>query len=392
MSQQLRILALNWRCLRHPQAGGSELNLFEQARRWARAGHAVTVLCADPGRAAAPCREEEIDGILVRRMGGRLTVYLWAALFLLCYASRFDRIIDVSNGIPFFAPLFTRRRGVLLVHHVHGAQWKTECGWALGGVGWALERWAVPLIYRRWVVVTVSPSTYDTLIGLGVRPEQLHVVYNGLSASLPPSSAAPLPGRRVLYLGRIKRYKRLELLVHAVDALRRSIPDVHLDIAGDGDARPEIAALVDRLSLGRHVTFHGFVDEQLKADLLASATVFATASMHEGWGLAVIEANAYACPAVAFDVPGLRVAIRQGETGLLVPDEPTFRRALEALLLDRSLRERLACGAWRWSRQFNWDSSAAATLALLDRAAEASRTAAVLVAAPERSYRPDRLA
>lgn len=391
MAQQLRILALNWRCQRHPQAGGSELNLFEQARRWARAGHAVTVLCADPGPAAQAAREELVDGVLVRRMGGRLTVYLWAALFLLCYGAHFDRIIDVSNGIPFFAPLFTRRRGVLLVHHVHGAQWASECGPLLGWVGWCLERWAVPLVYRHWVVVAVSPTTYDALIELGLRAEQLHVVYNGLNAPLPPSHTAPLPGRRVVYVGRLKRYKRLDLLVRAVAELRRSVPEVHLDIAGDGDARPELEALVARLGLQQHVSFYGFVDEQTKADLLASATVFATPSMHEGWGLAVIEANAHACPAVAFDVPGLRVSIRQGETGLLVPDTATFQRALEALLLDRGLRERLARGAWHWSQQFSWERSASATLALLDRAALAAPPALTMRPVAEVSRQPERL-
>src|SRR5215213_4563815 len=50
MTPPIRILALNWRCTNHPQAGGAEMNLFEQARRWAREGHEVTVFCSDPGR------------------------------------------------------------------------------------------------------------------------------------------------------------------------------------------------------------------------------------------------------------------------------------------------------------------------------------------------------
>ena len=101
----LRILALNWRCLQHPQCGGSEINLFEQARVWAREGHGVTVVCADPGRQYALERDDVVDGINVRRMGGRLTVYLHAALFLLRHSRDYDCVLDVANGIPFFAPL-----------------------------------------------------------------------------------------------------------------------------------------------------------------------------------------------------------------------------------------------------------------------------------------------
>src|SRR3954469_8921752 len=116
----LHILALNRRCLLHPQSGGCEINLFEQARCWARDGHRVTVFCADPGRAAAPERCETVDGIEIIRRGGRFSVYVWAMLHMLRFGSRYDRILDITNGISFFAPIFSAVPSVLLVHHVHG--------------------------------------------------------------------------------------------------------------------------------------------------------------------------------------------------------------------------------------------------------------------------------
>lgn len=363
---KLRILALNWRCLHHPQAGGSETNLFEQANRWVRDGHEVTLLCATAGRGQSA--REQVGGIDVRRMGGRFTVYLYVALFLIRYASDFDVLLDVANGIPFFAPLWTRRRGVLLVHHVHGSQWFTELGWLLGWIGWALERWVVPLVYRHWQVIAVSPSTRVALIELGISPEQIQIVYNGLSTPLKPQQVAHDSRPRVVYVGRVRRYKRVDLLVQTVAELRRHIPDIHLDIAGDGDARPELEQFVADLGLEQHVTIHGHVTDQQKADLLAAATVFATASTNEGWGIAVIEANAYGCPAVAFDVPGLRSAIRHGVTGLLATDALAFAHALETLLHDRTLRDHLGMAALAWSRQFDWDHSATLTLALLHEA------------------------
>jgi glycosyltransferase involved in cell wall biosynthesis len=362
VNTNLRILALNWRCQSHPQAGGSEINIFEQARRWVQEGHEVTIVTADPGREYAARSEEQIDGITVRRMGGRFTIYLFAAVFLLLNAWRFDYIIDIANGIPFFTPLFTRKPTVLLTHHVHAEQWYSELPRPLADLGWLLEQRVVPWLYRYHPVIAVSPTTRDGLIELGFNPAQIQIVYNGIELSIPPPSDGQSDRYRIAYVGRIRRYKRLDLLVRAVDSLRNSHPDLHLDIAGDGEARPELEALVKELGMHEHVTIHGFVDEAAKAQILSRATVFATPSMHEGWGISVIEANAYGCPAVAYNVPGLCVSIRHGETGLLAHDDDAFRDSLAHIIGSAELRSHLAAGARRWAAQFNWDTSAAATL------------------------------
>ncbi|WP_424950990.1 glycosyltransferase family 4 protein [Deinococcus sp.] len=368
----MRILALNWRCFRHPQAGGGETNLFEQAERWAAQGHRVTVLCGDPGRQAAPEVNEQYRGVEVRRMGGRFGVYARVAAYLLRHGQDHDAVLDVSNGVPFFSPLFTASPSVLLVHHVHGAQWRSEFPAPVAVFGQFLEQRVVPALYRRRRVIAVSPTTEEGLLKLGYRAEQLQVIYNGVD--LPASVPAQAPdAQRVLYLGRVKRYKRVDRLVRAVASLRASLPDIHLDIAGDGDARAEIEALVAELGMQRHVTVHGFVDDAQKAALLAGASVFATPSMHEGWGISVIEANAHGCPAVAYDVPGLRVAIRHQQTGLLAQDDDGFRDAIGTLLRDAPLRARYAAAAREWASRFDWDVSAASTLEVLDRARVAAR-------------------
>jgi glycosyltransferase involved in cell wall biosynthesis len=359
----VRILALNWRCLRHPDAGGAEVNLFEQARRWAARGHEVTVFCADPGREAAPERDECVDGMSIRRRGGRLTVYAWAALLVLGRGRRFDRILDVSNGIPFFTPAFTRVPSVLLVHHVHGDQWRTEFPAPIALVGRWLEERLVPWLYRRRPVIAVSETTRAALVQIGFDPHRLAIVHNGVDAPL--DGAAPAVTPSVVYLGRLKRYKRIERLVVAFAALRERFPAARLEIAGDGDARPSIEAMIDRLGLEGSVTLHGYIDEQAKSRLLARATVFATPSMHEGWGVSVIEANAHGCPAVAYNVPGLSAAIRDDETGLLAENDRDFQESVGRILGDQALRSRLSAAARRWAGRFDWDASAAATLAVL---------------------------
>lgn len=365
MSTSLRILAFNWRCLRHSQAGGAELNLFEQARHWVKNGHAVTIVTAASGGTHASASEEVIDGIQIYRRGGRFSVYLFAALFALRYAHQFDCILDVANGIPFFTPLLSKTPGVLLVHHVHDRQWFSEFPKPIAMVGRFIERKVVPLLYARRRVIAVSPTTRDALIEIGFVPEQIEVVYNGVQQ---PMDAQPIPANtsyHIAYVGRMKRYKRIDLLVRVIAKLRSEFPDIHLDLAGDGDALPQLEALIKELKLQEHVTVHGFVDEQTKTALLRSATVFATPSMHEGWGLSVIEANTYGCPAVAYNVPGLSVSIRHGETGLLASDDNDFCRALASILRSPALRAQLGAGARNWASKFSWKSTAAATLEIL---------------------------
>jgi glycosyltransferase involved in cell wall biosynthesis len=368
----MRILALNWRCLRHPDAGGAEVNLFEQARRWAAQGHDVTVFCADPGREAAPERDERIDGVSIRRRGGRLTVYAWAAIFVLWSGRRFDRILDVSNGIPFFTPVLTRVPSVLLVHHVHGDQWRTEFPAPIALVGRWLEERVVPWLYRSRSVIAVSQTTRAALVEIGFDPGRLTIVHNGVDVPIEGSSARAV-GLSIVYLGRLKRYKRIERLVLAFAALRERFPAARLEIAGDGDARPAIEAAIARLRIEESVTLHGYIDEQAKSRLLARATVFVTPSMHEGWGVSVIEANSHGCPAVAYDVPGLRAAIRHEETGLLAEDDQDFQESVARILGDRALRSRLSAAARTWAGRFSWDASAADTLAVLAAASVGPR-------------------
>ncbi len=82
VSVGLNLLALNWRWIDHPEAGGAEQNLFEHVMRWQRLGHRVTVVCAE-GLKVEPSLDSGFDsGVKVIRMGGRYSVYARAALYL----------------------------------------------------------------------------------------------------------------------------------------------------------------------------------------------------------------------------------------------------------------------------------------------------------------------
>jgi glycosyltransferase involved in cell wall biosynthesis len=354
-----RILFLNWRDLASPQAGGAEAYAEEIARRFARAGAKIT-LFASAYRGSEPY--DWAHGYLVAREGGRLGVYLAAGRHLRRYAHHYDAIVDCQNGIPFFAPFWAPARTavVCVVHHVHQRQFDMYFRWPVNRVGRLLEGPATRYVYRDVPFVAVSPSTRAEMRHqLGLR-SPIHIVPNGVQA-LPASQAAPSPTPVIAVVTRLVPHKRLHLLVAAVPALLRRWPDLRVHIAGDGPARIALMAEARALGLEGQVFLPGHVPEQVKADLLSQAWLTVAPSLAEGWGLTIMEASAVGTPAVAYDVPGLRDSVRDGQTGWLVPAGRDLAIPLaNALteLADPDRRQSLAAEARRWAGRFTWDSSA----------------------------------
>ncbi|MFD5945445.1 glycosyltransferase family 4 protein [Streptomyces collinus] len=353
------VLFLNWRDPAHPQAGGAEAYCFEIARRLAGSGARVTLFSARfPGSRAA----EWADGVRVLRGGGTYGVYRAAALHLLRNRHTYDAVVDFQNGIPFFSPLFTPRwtADVCVIHHIHQKQFDLFFRWPMNTVGRLLEKQISRLVYRGHSIVAVSPSTRE-----GVRAElgfrnPVYLVPNG---SPRPSSTtvARAATPTLAVVTRMTPQKRVDLLLRALPALRDRWPDLRVELAGDGGELPALRALASALGLDETVTFHGHVSEERKQALLGCAWLTVVPSVAEGWGLTVIEANSMGTPAVAFDVPGLRDAVREGYNGWLVPDGVPLADALDSALTelsDAGARDRAARRCRAWSGRFSWDDSA----------------------------------
>ncbi len=364
LHDRLRILLLNWRDPKHPQAGGAEMFLFEQAKHWIAWGHEVE--CITAGFPGAPEREN-VNGVQVRRVGNAATVYAavpWT--YVRECRDRFDVLIDAENGIPFFSPLFSLKPKVCVMHHVHREVFRKHLPWYLARpLIWCEEK-LMPFIYRNTIFVAVSEDTRDEMRRLGMSKRHIGLVYNGVDSSLEPSGKDTRP--TVIYLGRLKRYKRVDHLIREFVTVLEHLPEARLEIAGDGDALPSLRALVAELGIEDAVTFHGYVDDECKRKLLQRAWVFVNPSEMEGWGISVIEANACATPAISYDVPGLREAIVDGVSGLLVPDSEALSTSIIRVLSDEKLREKLAFGAVSRAGAFSWESSARNMLNELMRA------------------------
>ncbi|WP_304106237.1 glycosyltransferase family 4 protein [Mycolicibacterium bacteremicum] len=379
-----RVLLLCWRDTGHPQGGGSEAYLQRIGSQLAAAGIQVTLRTARyPG---AP-RRDIVDGVTVSRGGGPYSVYVWAGLSMVAARvglgplrrSRPDVVIDTQNGIPFLARLAYGSRSVLLVHHCHREQWPVA-GRRTGRFGWFVESRLSPRLHRRNQYVTVSLPSARELTELGVTPDRIAVVRNGLDEApeatlIAPRSATP----RVAVLSRLVPHKQIEDALDAVAALRSEVPGLHLDIVGGGWWRQRLVDHAAALGITDHVTFHGHIDDAAKHAVVQRCWVHLMPSRKEGWGLAVIEAAQHGVPTIGYrGSGGLTDSIVDGVTGLLVDGPEDLVDGLRRLLADPVLRAELGAKARIRSGEFSWALSAEAMRAVLDEVAGGRRVSGVV--------------
>src|SRR3954451_8702673 len=357
----LHILVLTDRDWTHPQGGGTGTNLFGHVSRWLAWGHRVSVIGAGY-EGAEPV--ERIGDLTMHRVGGRSTVFpraIWKQWRGLVPDA--DVVLEVINGITFLTPIWLRRPHVALVHHVHTQHYEREMGRIGKVAGLFLETLPLRLLYGRSRFVVISHATQRDLEAFAISPESVTVNHIGVElGAFAPGERAAEP--TLLFLGRLKKYKRIEMLLDTVEAL----PSAVLEIAGDGDHRPVIEEEIARRGLGERVHLHGHVDEATKLELLQRSWVNLTASSAEGWGMTAMEAAACGTPSVSMGVGGLPESIDEGVTGFLADDGDQFTAGVRRLVEDGDLRERMGRAAFDRAQQFTWDRTARRPLAVLEAA------------------------
>ena len=355
--RRLRLAVLAWRDVRHPEAGGSEVYVHELARRWVRDGHEVVVVTARPEGQPS---EEVLDGVRHVRAGGRLGVYPAGLGWVLRHRRRLDVVVDVVNGLPFATPLAGPGKVVALVHHVHRRQWQLIYPDWRGRAGWFVESRVVPRLYRRSRFVAVSEATRADLATIGVDPDRVAVVRNGLDARpVSPEGRSTTP--RLVVLTRLVPHKQVEHALEAVARLRGRHADLRLDVVGDGWWRPRLEHHASHLGVDDLVTFHGHVDDTERDGLLARAWVMVLPSVTEGWGIAVTEAAVQRTPTIGYrSSGGLTESVDDGVTGWLVDDLDGLVSRLADVLEGRVDLDRVSGAARERALTLDWDETARA--------------------------------
>lgn len=364
----LKILVVNWRDIRNPEAGGAEVHLHEIFGRIALMGHDVTLVSHH--FAGAP-REEMVEGMRVVRIGGKFDFNFRALPSALAMLNRekFDVVVEDLNKLPFFISFFTSVPAGAILHHFFGSTIWRETN-PLFALYVGLGEWIVRTTHRKVPFCVVSDSTADELTRSGFQKEMVEIIHNAVDHSIytPGSETSKIRGR-IIYLGRVKRYKGIDIILRALTVIRKEIPEAHLVVVGGGDDHERLKKICAELHLDSAVEFTGMVSTESKIEHLRKAQVMVTPSPKEGWGVTTIEANACGTPVIASNVPGLRDAVRDGETGLLFPfgDEKELTRLVVRVLRDDRLRTELTDNALRWASRFRWEKSAEETVAWLQR-------------------------
>jgi glycosyltransferase involved in cell wall biosynthesis len=218
-------------------------------------------------------------------------------------------------------------------------------------------------------IITTSKGVADDLVAqFGVPRRHIRIVHNPVDLqAIAKAAAEPLDPdheRRwshpaIVAAGRLAAAKNYPLLIDALAELRRTIP-ARLFILGQGDAEPAMREQIARLGLDEAVVLCGFQRNPWK--FIARADVFALSSRYEGFGNVLVEAMACGVPVVATASPGTCEIVSVGTDGLLVDrHEPAvLAAALERILSDAALRQRLSQGARSSAQRFALPAIAAA--------------------------------
>jgi glycosyltransferase involved in cell wall biosynthesis len=360
---------VNWNDRTNPWGGGAEIHLHETFGRLAARGHEITFLCSGyPGSE----RDTVLDGMNVSRVGSRSTFHL-AAPPVIRRRTRngsADIVVEALNKIPVSGPLFSSVPVLGIGHHLFGGTIFREAPPPFSLYVYACEL-ALPWVYRGCRMAVISESTREDFEARGLAPERLRVVHVGVDhAQYRPDPAVPKePKPTLLALGRIRKYKRLDLVIDAVVELARTKhPELTLEVAGTGNHLEALRAQVRRLGAESIVRFAGLVSEEDKVNLYRRAWALVMTSPKEGWGLTCLEAQACGTPVIASDSPGLREAVRHDASGILVRhgDRRALAEAMDRFLADGALRARLGAGALRFAAGFTWDRCADETMEMIE--------------------------
>lgn len=252
----------------------------------------------------------------------------------------------------------------------------TTLGGDLYGLRDPLSRAIIRAVLRdSRAVTTMNSDMRDRLIALGADPDRTHVVPMGadLDAIRPLAAAVEREPGRVLFVGRLVEKKGVRHLLAALGRLDGDL--VRLRVVGDGPLRADL----ERRAAGLPVTFVGALGrvdlarEYGAADVAVFPSVPAGSGDQDGLPVALLEAMGAGCAVVVTRLPGLADAVQDGVSGLVVPpgDPDALAAALDGVLGDRGLRDRLGAGAAARAEEFSVGVVAERYRSLLDQVRDA---------------------
>jgi len=375
--------------------GGAERRIYEVGRRLVERGHEVHWFGMLAGRECPP--DAEISGIHLHPVCEPVNLFaaegrraVWPALrFAACLGWRLLRdpravrradVVDCSV-YPFFHCLLLRvfasdKPLVISWWEFWGEYWRQYLGPA-GLLGQIVERLTACVATH---IVSDSDRTTGRLTAAGVSPSRITLIHSGVDTE---AIVGVRPGPRrsdVIYFGRLKNHKNVDVLLRALAIARRRRPCLRAMIVGSGPEEGRLRELAASLGLNGCVEFAGAIgpNEELLAAVKASK-LFVHPSTKEGGGsITVLEANACGVPALAVRHPlGIDPKlIEHGVNGFWV-DELSPQLIADQIidaLADGPALASMAERSVRFAQAFDWDKTAVASESLYARLAPRRET------------------
>lgn len=291
-----------------------------------------------------------VDYVATHRDGTKLEKFLKAVdgvcmfLALLCRVPRALLHVHTASRASFWRKSVFMSAALLarwpVILHLHGGGFKTFYEEECGPVRRALVRF---FLDRAACIVVVSDRWAAWMKGVTSNPR---VVSIANAVRLPALSPARREPALVVFAGRCSESKGIYDLLQATLQLRRVIPKLRIECAGDGDL-DEVERAIASMGLADRVRVHGWVDSRRRDELLARAAVFVLPSHAEGLPMSVLEAMAAGCPVIASAVGGIPDLVQDGVNGLLIPagDTRALAAAMRRLIEDSALARKLGVAA-----------------------------------------------
>jgi len=264
-------------------------------------------------------------------------------------------LVHVHSPVVAAAARVLRRRGTLVVcteHNVWGRYHRATYWANRMTFGRNDHVFAVSDEVRKSIIAPRGRSGGPTIETLYHGPDRAEIERwqgtDGVRAEFGIPAHAPLIGT----VANFKEHKGYPFLIEAAAEVKRSVPDAHFMIVGQGPLEPAIKAQANELGLESSITFTGFREDVPR--LMGAFDLFALASLHEGLSIALLEAMALGKPPVVTGVGGHREVVGDDEGFVVEPgDAPALASKLVKLLQDDELRIRLGEGARRRAGQFD---------------------------------------
>lgn len=210
----------------------------------------------------------------------------------------------------------------------------------------AVLRWAVRCSLKEASRVIANSQAIKTKAENIYRPgRKIDIVPLGMRILevLPPDRGALSMKPDGLYLtsiGRMAKVKGYGILIKAVKVLKEKGIDVHLILIGDGPQRKALQELSEKLGLSSSIKFTGWLESDEKFKFLAASDIYVMSSIHEGFGVVLLEAMAAGVPIIATDQGGQTDIIKDSRSGILIPPGKAEKLAEAVLSLAKDPKKR----------------------------------------------------